>query len=55
MKRSSLFAIAAMSGAVLLSLLARDTAAQQETLKEQLVGTWTFVSSTGKLADGSPA
>ena len=27
---------------------------QQKSLKEQLVGTWTFVSSTGKLPDGSP-
>jgi hypothetical protein len=27
--------------------------AQQKPLKEQLVGTWAFVSSTGKLADGS--
>jgi len=30
-------------------------AAQQKTLKEQLVGTWTFVSSTTKLPDGSPS
>ena len=28
--------------------------AQQKSVKEQLVGTWAFVSSTGKLADGSP-
>ena len=33
-----------------IGLLAVDSAAQQKTLKEQLVGTWTFVSSTGKLA-----
>lgn len=32
-----------------------DTAAQQGTLKEQLVGAWTFVSSTTKLPDGSPS
>lgn len=31
-----------------------DAAAQQKSLKEQLVGTWTFVSSTTKLSDGSP-
>ena len=28
--------------------------AQQESLREQLVGTWTYVSSTAKLPDGSP-
>ena len=28
--------------------------AQQKSLKERLVGTWAFVSSTGKLPDGSP-
>ena len=35
-------------------LLGGNADAQQKTLKEQLVGTWTFVSSTGKNADGSP-
>jgi Lipocalin-like domain len=40
----------------LVALLpAADAAAQQKTLKEQLVGTWTFVSSTTKLPDGSPS
>ena len=28
--------------------------AQQKSLKEQLVGAWSFVSSTGKAPDGSP-
>ena len=28
--------------------------AQQGSLKQQLVGTWTYVSSTAKLPDGSP-
>jgi hypothetical protein len=28
--------------------------AQHESLKEQLVGTWTYVSSTARLPDGSP-
>jgi len=28
--------------------------AQQKSIKDQLVGTWSFVSSTAKLADGSP-
>jgi len=54
MKRSLLFPIAALAAVVLLGLLPRDTAAQQKALKEQLVGTWTFISSTGKSADGSP-
>ena len=36
-------------------LLAGDAQAQQKPLKEQLVGAWLFVSSTGKLPDGSPA
>jgi len=31
-----------------------DAAAQQKTLKEQLIGTWTFISSTGKTPDGDP-
>jgi hypothetical protein len=35
-------------------LLCGDAAAQQKTLKEQLVGTWAFISSTGKNPDGSP-
>jgi Lipocalin-like domain len=38
-----------------VGLLAGDASAQQKSLKDQLVGTWTFVSSTGKLPDGSPA
>ena len=39
---------------LVLTLLLGDAIAQQKSLKDQLVGTWTFVSSTGKLADGSP-
>ena len=31
-----------------------DAVAQQKSLKEQLVGTWTFVSSNAQLPDGSP-
>ena len=31
-----------------------NAAAQQSSLKEQLVGTWTYVSSTATLPDGSP-
>src|SRR5207247_11449736 len=31
-----------------------DAVAQQKSLKEQLVGTWTFVTSNAKLPNGSP-
>ena len=37
-----------------LTFLLGDAIAQQKSLKDQLNGTWTFVSSTGKLTDGSP-
>jgi hypothetical protein len=37
-----------------LAILPGNAQSQQKSLKEQLVGTWAFVSSTGKLADGSP-
>ena len=36
-----------------LSLLPRNAIAQQKSLKEQLVGTWIYVSSTSTRADGS--
>jgi hypothetical protein len=36
-----------------LASMPDGAAAQQKSLKEQLVGTWAFVSSTGKLADGT--
>ena len=45
----SLFAITALG----LTVLPGSAVSQQKTLKEQLVGTWTFISSTGKLPDGS--
>ncbi len=38
-----------------VALPAGDAVAQQKSLKDQLVGTWTFVSSTTKLPDGSTA
>jgi hypothetical protein len=41
-----------MLAAVVLSPISIPAKAQ--TLKQQLVGTWTFVSSTTKLPDGSP-
>jgi Lipocalin-like domain len=37
-----------------LVLLPGALVAQQKPLTEQLVGTWTYVSSNAKLADGSP-
>jgi hypothetical protein len=48
------FAAALASLFLVACLLAGDAGAQQKTLKEQLVGTWTFISTTGKLPDGSP-
>ena len=54
MNRTSLF-----SASVLLALgaalLPGNVVGQQRSIKEQLVGAWTFVSSTTKLPDGSPA
>jgi hypothetical protein len=40
----------ALAALTLVALLSNDAGAQQKTL----VGTWAFVSSTGKLADGTP-
>jgi hypothetical protein len=37
-----------------LALLPSNAAAQQKSIKDQIVGTWTLVSTTGRLADGSP-
>jgi hypothetical protein len=37
-----------------LALLPGTALGQQKTLKDQLVGNWTFISSTTKLPDGSP-
>jgi hypothetical protein len=38
-----------------LNLLPSGSVAQQKSLKDQLVGTWKFVSSTTKLPDGTSA
>ena len=48
-------ALAVVVGFGLLGVAAPagDAVAQQKSLKEQLVGTWTVVSATTKLADGS--
>src|SRR5215468_3953780 len=53
MNRRSILNLSAITALGLVVSLNSATA-QQKSLKEQLVGTWTFVSSTGKLADGSP-
>jgi Lipocalin-like domain len=54
MKRLSTLAVTTMSVAWLgVVLLAGDAVAQQTSLKEQLVGTWIYVSSTSTRADGS--
>ena len=38
-----------------LALLPGSAPAQQKSLKEQLVGAWTLVSSSTKMPDGTPA
>src|SRR5919197_145664 len=50
MKKSVMFATLFLG----LGLLLGNTAAQEAELKRQLVGTWTFVSTSGRLPDGSP-
>jgi Lipocalin-like domain len=52
MKRHSILNLSAIA-ALALAVVPDGAAAQQKSLKEQLVGTWAFVSSTGKLADGN--
>jgi hypothetical protein len=53
MNRRSILNLSAITALGLVVSL-NSAIAQQKSLKEQLVGTWAFVSSTGKLADGSP-
>jgi hypothetical protein len=53
MNRRNILALAAAT-TLALTLLPNAAVSQQKSLKDQLVGTWSFVSSTGKLADGSP-
>ena len=50
MKRVGMIALTVMA----LMLLGLAVPAKAQALKQQLVGTWTFVSSTTKLPDGSP-
>ena len=54
MNRHSVLSMSALM-ALGVALLPSDVIGQQKSIKEQLVGTWTFVSSTTKLPDGSPA
>jgi hypothetical protein len=53
MNRRSIFNFSAMT-VLGLALVPSGTVAQQKSLKDQLVGTWTFVSATTKRPDGSP-
>ena len=53
MKQLNTLALTTMSLLLLVVLLAGDAIAQQKSLKEQLVGTWMYVSSTSTRADGS--
>ena len=53
MNRRSILSLCAMI-LMGLALLPGNTAAQQKSIKDQIVGTWTLVSTTGRLPDGSP-
>jgi hypothetical protein len=54
MRRLSTLSVAVLSVLVLGgAILAGEVAAQQKSLKEQLVGAWTMVSATTKLPDGT--
>ena len=53
MKRRDILGLSAKA-ALGLAAISSSAMAQQKSLKEQLLGTWMFVGSTGKLPDGSP-
>jgi hypothetical protein len=54
MRRLSTLTLTLLSTLLLgVTLPAHDAGAQQKSLKDQLVGTWTIVSSTTKRPDGS--
>jgi hypothetical protein len=55
MNRRRILMVSAMTVLGLAMLLPGSAVSQQKLLKDQLIGTWTFVSTTAKLADGSPA
>ena len=52
MNRRSILSISSMT-VLGLALVSSGTVAQQKSLKDQLVGTWTFNSATTKRPDGS--
>jgi Lipocalin-like domain len=52
MSRRSILSISAMTG-LALALLSDSAIAQQQSLKQQLAGTWTVVSSSNVAPDGS--
>ena len=52
MNRRSILSLSTMT-AVGLVLLPGSAVSQQKALKDQLLGTWIFVDSTGKRPDGS--
>src|SRR5262245_8214977 len=54
MKRSSFFIVSTIA-TFALTAMPTGAVAQQKSLKEQLVGTWMLVQSTGKRPDGSPS
>jgi len=55
MNRPSVFSTSVLMVALGVALLPSNVVGQQKSIKEQLVGTWTCVSSTTKLPNGSPA
>ena len=52
MNRCSVFSLSAIA-AFGLATLSTSAIGQQNTIKEQIVGTWTFVSSTNVMPDGT--
>jgi Lipocalin-like domain len=52
MNRRSIFTLSIIT-VLGLAMVPGNTVAQQKSVKEQLVGTWTFVSATTKRPDGS--
>ena len=54
MYRRSILGLSALTALTLVTLPG-SSVAQQQSLKDQLVGSWIFVGSTGKSADGRPA
>jgi hypothetical protein len=52
MNRRSVFVLSAIT-LLGLALMSGSALPQQKSLKEQIIGTWAYVSSTAKLPDGS--